>query len=97
MAIDITREKLFLLLTGIKMTFDRNVSSTTAWRWVYKGIGGRKLEVVRLGNKTYTSLEALQRFALQQGGADAPEARTPSQRQKAIERAERELSDDGII
>lgn len=33
------------------------------YRWVTKGVGGVVLESVRIGGTTYTSLEALQRFA----------------------------------
>ena len=33
------------------------------YRWIGKGVGGVRLESIRLGGTTYTSLEAIQRFA----------------------------------
>jgi hypothetical protein len=94
--IDIATEKLYPLLTAINMVFNRKISAATAWRWVHRGIRGRKLEVVRLGQKTYVSLESLARFAEQHGAADAPTTRTPRQREQAIRKAERELADVGL-
>jgi hypothetical protein len=34
----------------------------TLTRWIHRGIGGTKLEAVRLGNALYTSRQALTRF-----------------------------------
>lgn len=48
----------------------------TFGRWIHKGVGGTKLEAIRMGGRDlYTSLQALTRFAvartnaLQNGGA----------------------------
>ena len=37
--------------------------NATLWRWITRGVGGVKLEAVRLGGRSiYTSTEALHRF-----------------------------------
>ncbi len=93
--IDVTNEKL-LTLTEAAALLPGRPSVCTLWRWRTRGARGRKLESVVLGGKVYTSAEALQRFAEQRGGIASPTIRTPAQRQRAIERAERELSDAGF-
>jgi hypothetical protein len=81
------------------------VSLACVLRWVLDGSrapDGRvvKLEAVRLGGRWLTSLEALQRFAeaLTPRLNDSPVSppRTRRQRQRAAERAERELEEMGI-
>ncbi len=49
-----------------------------------------------IGGKPYTSVEALQRFAEQSGGAGVVKIRTPAARRRAILRAEDELEEAGI-
>jgi hypothetical protein len=69
------------------------------YRWVQRGCNGIKLEVINVGGIMATSVEALQRFCDRCTAAEhgtAPEARTSRQRQRAIEAAERELSEAGI-
>jgi hypothetical protein len=77
----------------------------TLLRWILTGSRGPtgervRLEAVRLGGRWMTSREALQRFAERltpqspEGPAQAP--RTPTQRQRAAERAGRELDAIGI-
>ena len=41
----------------------RLVHLSACYRWMDKGISGVRLEAVRIGGTTYTSREALQRFA----------------------------------
>jgi Protein of unknown function (DUF1580) len=45
-----------------KTRADKPVSPTTIWRWAAHGLRGVKLESVRLGGTTCTSVEALRRF-----------------------------------
>jgi hypothetical protein len=91
MAIDVTAEQLLTLGEATALLPDRP-SISTLWRWRTKGARGRRLESVILGGKVYTSAEALQRFAHQQGGADQSQIRTPRQRERAISQAENELA-----
>ena|SRR5262245_53038110 len=83
----------------------RPVSLSCVLRWVLTGATGPsgervRLEAVRLGGRWVTSREALQRFAerltprLDGDLATAP--RTPAKRQRASERAARELDSVGI-
>lgn len=59
----------------------RHPHLSAIYRWVRKGIGGVVLESVRIGGVSYTSLEALQRFAER---LTAPStSRVPESRPKA--------------
>jgi hypothetical protein len=41
----------------------KRIHISAVYRWAQRGIRGTRLEVVRVGGTTYTSREALQRFA----------------------------------
>jgi hypothetical protein len=83
---------------------NRPVSFACLFRWVTQGAkapsGDRvRLEALRLGGRWVTSREALQRFAealTPQGSDSLVPTRTPNQRRKAAERAEKELEKLGI-
>lgn len=40
----------------------RPVNPSTLWRWATKGVRGVRLETIRIGATTATSVEALERF-----------------------------------
>ncbi len=42
----------------------KNIHVSAVYRWIKNGLSGVKLESLRVGGTTYTSMEALQRFAL---------------------------------
>lgn len=68
---------------------DRPIHISAVYRWVQRGVRGKRLESVRIGGTTYTSREALQRFAETKddparAGRPAP---TPRRRQRQIEAA----------
>lgn len=44
---------------------------SACYRWITKGIGGVRLESIKLGGTTYTSIEALQRFAAVLSGRES--------------------------
>ena len=78
---------------------------STILRWIQKGTkapSGEKayLDGLRVGSRWTTSREALQRFAerltpqLDNDGMSSP--RTPTERRRAAERAERELEREGL-
>ena len=80
---------------------EENVAPSTTWRWVLNGVRGVKLESFSVGAKRYTTREAFARFveATSAAAAHGPMpsvARTPSQREAAIRRAEKELAKEGI-
>ena len=93
--IDLATEQLLPLAEARAFLPDRP-SVCTLWRWRNKGARGRRLESVVLGGKVYTSVEALARFAHQQGGDGTSAIRTPAAREREIAKAERELREAGI-
>ena len=78
----------------------RSPSPVTLWRWATKGCGKNhvRLETIRIGGRTCTSREALQRFleALNPELVHTQPARTPNQRRRAAERAAPELKRLGV-
>lgn len=75
------------------------IHSSTAWRWVQRGIRGIRLESILIGGKRYSSLEKLDAFIAATTAAadgDGQPVRTSRQRDQEIAAAERELSDAGI-
>lgn len=71
----------------------RRVHVSAVYRWIGRGLRGAKLEAIKIGGTTYTSLEALQRFGERLGAnpVDRPSAdvATPRARQREIEQAAR--------
>ena len=68
------------------------------YRWTTSGCRGVVLDSIQVGGTRCTSKEALARFfrRLTQGGAiDAPKVRTCAQRQRAAEKAMRDLERAG--
>lgn len=107
--IDVANESCLSLAQAAKLIpagrQGRPTSMATVFRWVLMGAqgpGGQRirLEAVRMGGRWITSKEALQRFAerLTPRFDDGPgvKMRTPLQRKRALERAERELERAGI-
>jgi hypothetical protein len=72
---------------------------STVWRWVLVGVRGIKLETFVVGCQRFTTKQAIERFiaatTARANGEPAP-TRTPRQRVRAIEAAERELRKAGI-
>lgn len=99
MKIDISRETLRTFAEFAAMLPNKpNIS--TIHRWRLRGCRGVKLESILIGNQRFTSDEAGQRFfdritAVADGTAK-PEARTSSQRERAVSRASAELDAAGI-
>jgi hypothetical protein len=76
----------------------------TIWRWSTKGVRGIRLETRKLGGRSLTSKEALERFttALAEAGPitrenhTSPRPRSPERRLKEIATAEAELASAGL-
>jgi hypothetical protein len=67
---------------------------SSIYRWASRGVRGAKLESVLVGGRRYTSVEAVERFCARATAAasrEPPPLRTPRERQRAIEEAEREF------
>lgn len=73
----------------------RSIHISTVYRWIHRGVGGRKLECLAVGGTLYTSKEAMHRFfARDPEPASPPKSDVGSS--AAIQRAERELAEFGI-
>lgn len=74
----------------------RRVHISAVYRWMSSGVRGVRLESVRVGGSTYTSVEALQRFADRLTGSESAQparAAIPRRREREIERAARRLDE----
>jgi hypothetical protein len=84
---------------------ERRVNASTIFRWIVEGVrrpdGTRlRLEGARVGGRWLTSTQAIERFMRAQtphlGAAERPRERTQRQRERAAERAGKQLERIGI-
>jgi hypothetical protein len=98
MAIDPLTEEILSLSCAARrlprLRNDRPVSPATLWRWAARGVRDVRLETIKIGGATCTSVEALQRFIAALNGRPSPT--TKANRVKHDEAVERELSTRGI-
>lgn len=70
---------------------------STLYRWSFKGVRGTVLETLVIGNRRWTSIEAISRFI---AAMNAPKGKAPqmteNQRQKQNEAAKRRLEAAGV-
>ncbi len=74
----------------------QRIHVATCFRWLLRGVGGVVLESARIGSTTYTSEQALQRFAENLAAATAQPPRkvdTPRTRRREIDRAAQRVAD----
>ena len=72
----------------------KRVHISAVYRWLLRGIRGVRLESLKIGGTTYTSKEALQRFADRLTGPPADPDTTSATtltRQKQIDRAAKQV------
>ena len=95
--IDISMEGVIPLTKAARIT-PGEPHVATLFRWASRGVGGVKLEVLRVGGRTCTSREAIQRFCnrLTAGEPTEPTIRTTRSRERAAIRAEAELEAQGL-
>lgn len=95
--IDIGNEQLVSLRDVPKLLPARGngkrVHISAVYRWVQRGIRGTRLEVIRVGGTTYTSREALQRFASPAAEPHQAVNLNPTSRQRQIDRALKRLDE----
>jgi hypothetical protein len=65
----------------------KRIHISAIYRWAQRGIRGIRLEVIRVGGTTYTSREALQRFASPSPTASTVTRQNSASRQKQIDNA----------
>jgi Protein of unknown function (DUF1580) len=94
--IDIETEQLLSLRAAAEWLAARTASRpphiNTMRRWVLIGVDGAVLDAVRIGHRTFTSIEALQRFATVREAPDRP-AVIPSKREKERAEADRRAAE----
>jgi hypothetical protein len=95
--IDIGNEQLISLREVPKLLPARDngkrVHISAVYRWAQRGLHGNRLEVVRIGGTTYTSREALQRFASPPDAPFTPTIPNSPARQQQIDRAVHRLDE----
>lgn len=101
MAIDLSTETPIPLkvaaknrLLRAKSRSGRGLNFSTIWRWTLRGVGGVRLEVVKVGSTTCTTEGAIVRFIerLTAGPGLPGEASLPSQIRQQHNAAERALT-----
>ena len=69
----------------------RRVHISAVYRWITRGVGGVRLEAIRIAGSTYTSIEAIERFANHRGEPAQPTSpatlQTTKTRQRQVEPA----------
>jgi hypothetical protein len=101
MAINIAVETLLTLSQAARLRppgrAGRPTHPSTPYRWATRGVRGHRLEVIRLGGVTYTSREALQRFAVRlTADAAGPPAPPLAPDRRAADAAAAELDRRGL-
>jgi hypothetical protein len=95
--IDLASEQLVSLHDVPKLLPPRpngkRVHISAVYRWVQRGIRGTRLEVIRVGGTTYTSREALQRFASPAAASHEMACPNTAARQRQIDRAVQRLDE----
>jgi hypothetical protein len=72
------------------------VAPETAWRWALKGVGGVRLESIKIGGVRFTSRQACDRFLAALNGSPNPQPSAPPSRTSRAEVAARKLDALGI-
>jgi len=75
---------------------DCRPAMSTWWRWWRRGVRGIRLRTLVIGGRRYTTRAAVEEFAgklTAHANGERVEMRTPRQRARDIERAEKELQE----
>lgn len=96
--IDLQKEAILSLKDSCDCFPGRDhVHISTVQRWRLRGVRGVRLEVVRVGGKTFTTREAISRFiAAQNQDTSAPLTLSPNQRQRQSDAAREALRAAGV-
>lgn len=82
----------FITLSQASRLCPTRPSTSTVWRWVLNGVGGRRLESWKVGGRRVTTKEALLRFI---EGGHPRHQHVPPCRNEPRAKAERELDEAG--
>ncbi len=72
----------------------KRIHISACYRWISRGVRGVRLDSIKIGGSTYTSIEALQRFANRlsgSGNASRPRVEVSPARQQEIDFASEQL------
>ncbi len=107
--IDIFKDNI-LSLSGaaksIPAVDGKHPNPSTVYRWIADGVGGVKLDSVRIGRRLCTSKEALQKFMDELSAAPAPKSkprttatstRSTKQREHDVQRVHDSLAKRGLV
>ena len=93
--IDPSVEELLSIPALAREVPPKGISVACAWRWALRGVRGRFLETLKVGDRRYSSREALARFmAACSAPLDRPQ-HSPG-REKQILAAEKQLAEMGL-
>lgn len=95
MTIDISVEQLVPIGKAYQHVPGRPHKSTV-WRWVLRGVRGRRLDTVICGGRRFTSVEAIERFCQQLTDPTGPSPTESRDRAIQIASAVAALDADGI-
>jgi hypothetical protein len=97
MAIDIRSEDLLSLTEAVRRLPGRPHISTLH-RWRMRGVGGFRLETVKIGGRRFTSAEAIERFARRVTDASSPaiDDQAKARPSRSFYNAERELDRENV-
>ena len=97
---DLLRENLVTLSEAARALPSRrkgkSVHPSTLHRWALRGVGGHRLETVRIGGTAYTSREALERFAERLTAAPCAFQPTTLAKKVAVDEVESTLDGLGL-
>lgn len=79
-----------------RLRVGRNVHPSTLWRWATAGVKGVKLETVKVGATTCTSIEALGRFFAAVNGAGLALSGSKLNNKEQRKRTQHDLDAAGI-
>ena len=99
MSIDVWKEDVFRI-TDAPRVIPSHPTMAQVRSWIYRGVRGHRLEIVKVGGVCCTSREAVARFceSVTTPAAPTPSGpvlRTPQQRRRAASRADRQLAAAG--
>ena len=97
--IELSREDLLVLADAAALLPRRRgkkVHIATLYRWAKAGVRGVRLEVLAVGGVTYTSRQALQRFAERLTCRPAPNTNVAAKQEADVSRAAEVLDRAGI-
>jgi hypothetical protein len=87
----------FIPISQASELFPGRPHISSIWRWIRRGIRGRRLEAVRCGGRTFISKEAIARFLVATSTAAPPHGQTVESISEDLNAADRQLHREGFF